>query len=200
MEMEILELGILHTNCYIVWDETTRDGVILDPGGQAKKVINRLGQLELAVRGIVLTHRHFDHVGAVAKLRETYGCPVYLPEGDVGLPSNLAGAPIPDAALYRDGDVLSFGSVTLHALCTPGHTPGSSCLRVGNWLFSGDTLFRGSCGRTDFPGGDWQEMYRSLYRLGTLEGDLFVYPGHGPATTLAQERENNPYLQEAMRR
>ncbi len=200
MEMEILELGLLHTNCYLIWDEKTLDGVLLDPGDQANKIIDRVAQLGFAVRGIVLTHRHFDHVGAVAKLREVYGCPVYAPAGDIGLPENLSGEPIPDAVLYHDGDALSFGSVTLDALCTPGHTPGSSCLRVGKWLFSGDTLFRGSCGRTDFPGGDWREMYRSLRRLGELEGDLFVYPGHGAATTLEQERQNNPYLQEAMRR
>ncbi len=200
MEMEILELGLLRTNCYLIWDDKTHDGVILDPGDQANKIMNRLGQLDFSVRGIVLTHRHFDHVGAVAQLREVYDCPVYAPAGDVDLPADLSGEPIPDAVLYQDGDVLSFGSVCLHALCTPGHTPGSSCLRVGNWLFSGDTLFRGSCGRTDFPGGDWREMYRSLKRLGALEGDLFVYPGHGEATTLEHERKNNPYLQEAMRR
>lgn len=200
MEMEILELGLLHTNCYLIWDDKTHDGVILDPGDQANKIMDRLGQLGFSVRGIVLTHRHFDHVGAVAQLREAYGCPVYAPAGDVDLPADLSGEPIPDAVLYQDDDVLSFGSVCLHALCTPGHTPGSSCLRVENWLFSGDTLFRGSCGRTDFPGGDWREMYRSLKRLGSLEGDLFVYPGHGEATTLEQERKNNPYLQEAMRR
>ena len=106
----------------------------------------------------------------------------------------------PRTVLRFKGDTLRFGPIALQAMNTPGHTPGSCCLQAGNWLFTGDTLFRGSCGRTDFPGGDWRQMIASLRRLGELEGDLYVYPGHGDASTLDHERRTNPYLREAMAR
>ena len=198
MQMDILQLGMLGTNCYVLWE----DGVcvLIDPGAGAQQLLRRLGELNVRLEAIVLTHGHYDHVGAVGELAEAAGCRVFLPAGDVSLPPSITSGPIPYTDLFEDGDVLRFGPIELQAMCTPGHTPGSSCLKTGNWLFTGDTLFRGSCGRTDLPGGDWVQMYASLRRLGKLEGDLYVYPGHGDASTLDHERLTNPYLREALAR
>ena len=198
MEMDILQLGLLGTNCYMLWE----DGVcvLIDPGAGAEQLLRRLGDLGVSLAAIVLTHGHYDHVGAVQALREATGCRVFLPEADTALPPSITDGPIAYTDLYRDGDTLRFGPIELDVILTPGHTPGSSCLKTGNRLFTGDTLFRGSCGRTDLPGGDWRQMYASLKRLGELEGDLYIYPGHGDASTLDLERRTNPYLREAMAR
>ena len=198
MQMDILQLGLLGTNCYLLWE----DGVcvLIDPGDGAELLLRRLRELDVRLAAIVLTHGHFDHVGAVNALRDATDCKVFLPSGDTELPDSLTGGPIAFTDLYGEGDTLRFGPIELRAMNTPGHTPGSCCLQTGNWLFTGDTLFRGSCGRTDFPGGDWVQMYASLKRLGQLEGDLYVYPGHGDATTLDYERRTNPYLREALAR
>ena len=148
----------------------------------------------------MLTHGHYDHVGAVQGLKDASGCRVFLPEADLALPPSITDGPIAYTDLYRDGDVLRFGPIELKALCTPGHTPGSSCLQTGNRLFTGDTLFRGSCGRTDLVGGDMEEELRSLRRLCSLEGDYEVYPGHMDSSTLARERLFNYYCRAAMSR
>ena len=198
MQMDIMQLGLLGTNCYLLWEDGT--AVLIDPGAGAEQLLRRLGELDVTLAAIVLTHGHFDHVGAVQDLREATGCKVFLPSADTSLPRNYTGGPIAYTDLYGEGDVLRFGPIEFQVMHTPGHTPGSCCLRAGSWLFTGDTLFRGSCGRTDFPGGDWVQMYHSLKRLGELEGDLYVYPGHGDASTLDHERRTNPYLREAMAR
>ncbi len=198
MEMDILQLGPLGTNCYLLWEDGSC--VLIDPGADAAQLLRRIAGLGVRLEGIVLTHGHYDHVGAVQALREATGCRVYLPDADAALPPSITDGPIAYTDLYADGDVLRFGPIELRAMRTPGHTPGSSCLRLGNRLFTGDTLFRGSCGRIDLPGGDWRQMYASLKRLGELEGDLYVYPGHGDASTLDRERRANPYLREAMAR
>ena len=198
MQMDILQLGLLGTNCYVLWEDGTC--VLIDPGAGEEQLLRRLKELDVRLEAIVLTHGHFDHVGAVKALRDATGCRVFLPDADTALPPSYTDGPIAYTDLYKDGDVLRFGPIMLEAMRTPGHTPGSSCLKTGNWLFTGDTLFRGSCGRTDFPGGDWVQMYDSLRRLGKLEGDFYVYPGHGDASTLDHERRTNPYLREAMAR
>ncbi len=192
MELDILPLGLLGANCYLLWEDG--DCVAIDPGGEAKRILARLGELGVTLRAIVLTHGHFDHVGAVGALREATGCRVYLPAPDTALPTQITAGPIPYTDLFNDGDTLRFGSIGLQAILTPGHTPGSSCLRAGSWLFTGDTLFRGSIGRTDLPCGDWEQMCDSIRKIAALEGDFYVYPGHGDATTLDRERAENPYF------
>lgn len=196
MQMESMELGLYRTNCYLLWE--TDQAVVIDPGYSAERIIDRISELKLTVCAIVLTHGHFDHVGAVAELKEKYGCPVYLSEQDSLLPKEITNGPIPYTNFVRDGDILRFHDVSFSVILTPGHTPGSVCLRTGNCLFTGDTLFRNSCGRTDLPGGSWKEMKDSLKRLGAIQDNLFVYPGHGDATTLNRERNQNPYLRGAM--
>ena len=192
MQMEAMELGLLRTNCYLIWDGDS--AIVLDPGYDAARICEWLQAKGLSLAAIVLTHGHFDHVGAVKALKAHYGCPVYLSEPDTHLPPALTDGAIAYTDTFRDGDALSFGSISLEVLLTPGHTPGSACLRLGHWLFTGDTLFRDTCGRTDFPGGNLEDMKKSLARLCALPGDYFVYPGHGDATTLARERKYNPCL------
>lgn len=198
MQMDILQLGLLGANCYLLWED--RDCAVIDPGGGAKQILSELDGRGLILRAICLTHGHFDHVGAVNELAQATGCRVFFPETDTVLPDRITSGPIAYTDLYSDGARICCGAIELTAIHTPGHTPGSSCLRTGNWLFTGDTLFRGSVGRTDLPGGDGQELAESLRRLCALEGDLFVYPGHGDATTLDRERKSNPYLRGAMER
>ena len=192
MQMDILQLGLLGANCYLLWDGN--DCVAIDPGGDAKRVLSRLGELGVSLRAVILTHGHFDHVGAAGQLAEATGCRVFLPAEDTALPPQITSGPIPYTDLFGDGDLMRFGTIELQAILTPGHTPGSSCLKTGNWLFTGDTLFRDSIGRTDLPCGDWNQMWDSLRRIASLEGDFYVYPGHGDATTLDRERTDNPYL------
>ena len=196
MQMEAMELGLLRTNCYLIWDGGS--AIAIDPGYDAARIIARLQELRQTLVGIVLTHGHFDHVGAVQGLKDAYACPVYLSEPDTHLPKEMTNGQIPYTNTFQEGDTLSFGAIRLKVLLTPGHTPGSACFRLGPWLFTGDTLFRDACGRTDFPGGSWREMKKSLQRLSALQEDYFVYPGHGDATTLEREKKYNPYLQEAL--
>ena len=196
MQMEVMELGLYQTNCYIVWEG--KDGIVIDPGYYAGRILDRLKELDVVPLAVVLTHGHFDHVGAVKELAQAYDCPVYLAEEDTKLPPEYTLGPIACTDFLRDADHLSFGPIDMKVLHTPGHTPGSMCLFVGDWIFSGDTLFRDTCGRVDLPGGDYREMYRSLRKLYELEGDYFVYPGHGDATTLERERKLNPYMRGAI--
>lgn len=196
MQMETMELGLYQTNCYMIWEGN--DGVVIDPGYNAGRILARLEELNVVPLAVILTHGHFDHVGAVKELVQAYGCPVYLAEGDTKLPPEYTLGPIPFTDFLSDGQTLSFGPIVMKVLHTPGHTPGSCCLQVGQWLFSGDTLFRDTCGRVDLPGGDYREMYRSLRKLYELQGDYSVYPGHGEATTLERERKLNPYMRGAI--
>lgn len=199
MKFESMELGLYQTNCYIIWDEQTRDCAVIDPGDEPERLLRRLEQLELKPQAILLTHAHFDHTGAVDALRRSFGCRVLLCRDDRNLVNPVPTVSLADAELFGEGDELTVGTLHFAVLQTPGHTPGSVCLRIENCLFTGDTLFRGSCGRTDLPMGDWTQMLQSLRRLGELQEDLYVYPGHGDASTLAREQRTNPYLREAMR-
>ena len=194
MKYKTLPLGSYQTNCYLCWDEETRRCVIIDPGYTPEVVVQAMQALGLTAAMIFLTHGHFDHVGGVRPLYQALNIPVYLCEKDADLPEELTAGPLCYTAEYGEGDVIRLDSLSFEVLQTPGHTPGSVCLRCGDVLFSGDTLFSGSCGRTDFPGGSWQEMMASLKRLAALPGDCTVLPGHGPATTLEEERRFNPYM------
>ncbi len=193
MKIYTLPLGQLETNCYLVADG---DGVaaVIDPAAAPERILQTARESSLTIQAILLTHGHFDHVGAIAGLTQALRCPVWMHENELTLPEYLTDGPLYYTDGYGEGDTVTVGKLNFTVLHTPGHTPGSVCLRCGDALFSGDTLFAGSCGRTDFSGGSGSEMCRSLRRLAQLPGDLAVYPGHGEATTLARERRENPYL------
>ena len=201
MEIKHIYIPSVYTNCYLLVDEDSGALAVIDPGDDISDTLLRLcSDNGWTLRGVFLTHGHYDHVGGVTALRRAFpDVPVYLhPEDTNGTDSLLPTASLGPLALWRGGDVVSLGSLQVEVLHTPGHTRGSVTLRCRDALFTGDTLFAGSCGRTDFPGGSDGQMMESLRRLGELEGDLRVFPGHGDATTLDREREISPYLREAM--
>ena len=201
MLIKTLVVGQIETNCYVVTDEATLDCVVIDPGDESNTIMNYLEENKLKCRAVFLTHAHFDHVSAANAVLEETGAPLYICEKE--LPVVKSGASgrfrLPeDVRYYKDGDEIEISGLKFKVLETPGHTPGGVSLVCGDALFSGDTLFRGSCGRTDFPGGDYRAMLRSLGRLGKLEGNYQVYPGHEQPTNLDFERRFNPYMQQGM--
>ena len=202
MKIQTLQVGPIGTNCYILSDPAAAVCAVIDPGGDASRVAAAVKGSGCAPCAILLTHGHYDHTSAVAALREQWpDIPVYLSRldqaGDNPYLRELF-PPVAGAADYGEGDTIAVGTLTVEVLATPGHSEGSVTLRCGDALFCGDTLFAGSCGRTDFPGGSMKKMLSSLRRLGRLEGDPAVYPGHMEPSTLERERMYNPYLQQAM--
>ena len=208
MTISRLILGPLQTNCYIVSDR--QRCIVVDPADQAADILSHALDYGLTIEKIVLTHGHFDHMLALERLREATGAPLCIHSADNGLltdpAGNLSGNPAfrffggektyrPAEILLEEGDTISVGQASLTVLHTPGHTRGSICLACGTDMITGDTLFAGSMGRIDFPGGSDQDMLSSLQRLAGLETDYTIYPGHGPSSTLEKERKTNPYLQ-----
>ncbi len=194
LQIHTLPLGDYQTNCYILHQEGNRDCVVIDPGYEPEIILSYLREKDLTLQAILLTHGHFDHVGAVRELAAQTDCRVYLNPKDLSMPPMLTAGPLYYTNSYGEGDQLDIAGLSFRVLETPGHTPGSVCLITENNIFSGDTLFCGSCGRTDLPGGDYRAMKESLKRLSALREDYAVYPGHGSNTTLAWEQKTNPYL------
>ena len=204
MNVTYFSVGGLGTNCYIVSDDSGR-AAIIDPGGDAQRILDAVQVNNLTVDYILLTHAHFDHIMAVEELSEAMGAQILVGAGDAPMlydaQLNLSAMVFPSQAvevtahrLLFDRETIHIGNTELTVMETPGHTRGSVCYVGDGVLFSGDTLFAGSIGRTDLPGGDMSVLRRSLARLASLDGDLTVYPGHGEETTLAFEKEANPYL------
>lgn len=202
IKVETLTLGNYQTNTYIVHDSESRTCAIIDPGFEARTILKKVADLGLTVDAILLTHGHFDHVGAVEEIVEATGCKLWMSESDWSQFPNpvtayfypLANCDFTEVHFCEEDEHIHAGGLTFVTWQTPGHTWGSVCYVCEDALFSGDTLFAGSCGRIDLPGGDRDAMLRSLERLAEAEGDYTVYPGHGPKTTLATERMLNPYL------
>ncbi len=189
---ETFPLGDYQTNCYLVRQAGQTQCVLIDPGYAADFLLDTLNAKELELSAIALTHGHFDHVGAVRDLAAETGCRVYLSGDELSLPPAITAGRLYYTDLYTDR--FTAAGIPFTVLKTPGHTPGSVCLRTGSLLFSGDTLFAGSCGRTDLPGGNPADMRASLKLLAAIPENLTVYPGHGEATTLDAEKRYNPYL------
>ena len=198
-------VGPIMTNCYILCDETAKVCAVIDPGDEPKRIEAMIASCGCSPVMILLTHGHFDHCTGVAGLLEKWpDLPVYIHEADV---TDSSGGELTFRRLdeknqryYHEGDTLTVGGLTLRVMETPGHSRGSVCLLVEGQgvIFSGDTLFRGNCGRCDFPGGDYRAMLRSLARLGRLEGQYQVYPGHEAATDMEYERKYNPYMKQGL--
>jgi hydroxyacylglutathione hydrolase len=212
MILESFPVGPLRCNCTILGDEVTHEAIIVDPGDNIPEILSRLAKHGLTLRQIVITHAHIDHIGGAAQLKKATGAPVFLNQKDLGLLSIMEvqagwlGVPTPEVAppdaSADDGLAIGFSTLPAEVLHTPGHTPGSICLffPAQQLLLAGDTLFAGSIGRTDLPGGDGRQILRSLRdRLLVLPDATRVLPGHGVETTIGEERQSNPFLQPGFR-
>ncbi len=205
LHIETLPLGDYQTNTYIVWEEGASTCAIIDAGYEAQTILRRVQALGLRVDAILLTHGHFDHVGAVEQIVTQTGCALWMSQSDWSLFPNpvnnyffpLANCDFTEVQFIADGEIIHAGGTAFTAIHTPGHTAGSMCFVCENALFSGDTLFARSCGRTDLPTGDANALRGSLERLSKIEDDLRVYPGHGVSTDLRTEKKYNPYMPHA---
>lgn len=204
MKITTFVMGVVGTNCYIVHDDK-KNAVIVDCTGEAELYIKFIEENSLNVTHVLLTHGHFDHISCVDEMKKRYKCKVVLAEIEKEFLKNVTlncssfggvDVIISDADIYvTEGDEIITGDLDFKVIMTPGHTVGSVCYIIDNVIFSGDTLFQGSCGRTDLPTGNWETISKSLHRLRDLDGDYTVYSGHGMITTLDAERHSNPYMQ-----
>jgi len=205
MEFITLVVGPLETNCYLVFCPDTRECLIIDPGAEPEKIIRAIKENNLQPIGIINTHGHVDHVGGNLEIKNKFTVPLYLHQADLRLLQQAhrgelsfflqaKPSPPPDESL-EDGQEIVFGQSRLTVLHTPGHTPGSVSLFGDGLLFSGDTLFNGGVGRTDLPGGDWTALRKSIKeKILALPDETEVLPGHGPKTTVGQEKADNPFI------
>jgi glyoxylase-like metal-dependent hydrolase (beta-lactamase superfamily II) len=206
---EILPVGPLQCNCSVIGDEASREAIVIDPGDDIQDVLALVRKHQLQVKQIVITHAHIDHVGGAMKLRAATGAPILLNQNDYALLKMLdvqaawIGVATPERVEIDQNlahaDTVKAGSLSAQVLHTPGHTEGSVCLYfpAEKKLIAGDTLFAGSIGRTDLPGGSYEKILHSLHqRVLALPDETVVIPGHGPVTTIGEERESNPFLQE----
>ena len=200
---KIVESG-MGENTYIVGDNNTKKCIVVDPGARFIDIMNFVKKSDLSIEYIVLTHGHGDHITNVLALKEATGAKIVAHEDEreilndkrknlsASLPSNTVEL---DADIYvKDNDILKVGDMKLKFIHTPGHTPGSMCIKIGNHMLTGDTLFAGSIGRTDFYGGDYKKMEKSLKKLGKHDDDITIYPGHGPSSKLKTEKMTNPFM------
>ncbi len=204
MIVEKLVVGPFASNCYIVGSQSNKEGMIIDPGDEAKQILKRVKDLGLDIKFIVLTHGHIDHTGALKEVKEATGAEVAVHGDDAkSLNNQLVAiafglsypAPPPPDRLLKGGDSIDVGDLHFEVLHTPGHTPGGICLLGQGVVFSGDTLFNYGVGRTDLPGGSSSQLMNSIQtKLMTLPDNTVVYPGHGSDTTIGAEREGNPFL------
>ena len=200
MIFDTIPVGPIGTNCYLIGDEAAGVCAVVDPGAEPEKILDMVRRSGLKLEKVFLTHGHYDHVGAADALAAA-GAAVYIHPADANQGDARLFPPLSSAFRpFEDNSSLSVGSLTVEVLHTPGHSAGSVTLLTEDVMLCGDTLFTGSCGRWDLTGGDYEALQRSLARLGRLEGDYKVCPGHGPLSTLARERQTNPYMRQAISR
>ncbi len=186
--------GSLYTNCYMVWGKSSETCVLIDPGFDPEQILEQVRGVGKKVEAIFLTHTHHDHVFGVKQIAALTGCRVYVCREELSIKHRVTSGDICATNFYADGDEVVGADITFRVMQTPGHTAGSVCLITAGAIFSGDTLFAGTCGRTDLASGDPAQMRRSLARLSAIEGNYKVFPGHGQATDLDSERRLNPYM------
>jgi glyoxylase-like metal-dependent hydrolase (beta-lactamase superfamily II) len=208
MRVVTIPVGALQSNCYLVADSETREAVVIDPGDESTIILEQIDQNNLIIQAILLTHAHFDHIMAVRPVRDALNIPIYMHQDDAYIYDHvetlaahfgiMAEPPVPVDRYFEENDTIDFGSISISVISTPGHSPGGvSFLITGapSHVFSGDTLFSGSIGRTDLPGGDSNLLLQSIHeKLIVLDDTTIVYPGHGPASTIGTEKRSNPYL------
>lgn len=206
MILKGLEINTVGVNCYIVGCEETREVAVIDPGGNPRSILSFLEQEGLKAVYIINTHGHVDHIGGNRGVKDATGAEILIHEADAKMLTNavanfsfLFGGKVtspPADRLLKEGDIIKIGNtVELEVIHTPGHSPGSICLKTGDIIFVGDTLFQGSVGRTDFPGGSHKQLITNIKeKLLCYDDDVICYPGHGPATTIGFERQYNPFL------
>ena len=201
MLIKTLPVGQLETNCYVVTDETSMDCAVIDPGDESNAILNYLEEHKMTCRAILITHGHWDHTGAANAIVEETGADLYIHQLDTTsdpMEARYKYLASDNTRFYDEGDEIHIGSLVFRVMFTPGHSPGGVTLVCEDAVFCGDTLFRGSCGRTDLPGGDINEELRSILRICKLPGEYDIYPGHMDSTTLERERNFNYYCRQAL--
>ena len=201
MLIKTLPVGQLETNCYVVTDETSMDCAVIDPGDESNAILNYLEEHKMTCRAILITHGHWDHTGAANAIVEETGADLYIHQLDTTsdpMEARYKYLASDNTRFYDEGDEILSGSLVFRVMFTPGHSPGGVTLVCEDAVFCGDTLFRGSCGRTDLPGGDINEELRSILRICKLPGEYDIYPGHMDSTTLERERNFNYYCRQAL--
>ena len=198
MKVKVFVVGMLSTNCYVVHDEKTKAAIIIDPGfdspSEAKQILAYIDKEALEVKFVVNTHGHDDHIGGNNYLKKKYNVPICIHKQDAETANDVDAEATPANVLLNEDDTIEFGDAKLTVMHTPGHTRGSICLLGETMIFTGDTLFAGGIGRTDFLGGSDRDMKLSLERLQRLPEGLVVYSGHGPSSTIGTEKRSNPFL------
>jgi hydroxyacylglutathione hydrolase len=200
-----LEVGPIMANCFILGCESTKEAAVIDPGDDADRILMELAKSELKVKYLINTHGHFDHVSANKRMKEVTGAQIAIHPDDEPMLEELSRSAMmfglsaenspPADVVLKHGDTISFGQITLEVIHTPGHSRGGICLYTKGHLFAGDTLFAGSIGRTDLPGGDYDTLISSIKNnLLGLDDDTIVYTGHGPETTIGREKQTNPFI------
>ncbi|ACI20876.1 MULTISPECIES: MBL fold metallo-hydrolase [Thermodesulfovibrio] len=209
MKIKKFEVGPLFVNCYIIYDERTKEAVVIDPGDEPDLILDFIKEENLNLKYILCTHGHFDHIGSVKELRDETGAKVVLHEKDIEIYRNspqiamqffgieIEPQPEPDI-LIKNGEILNTGNIQLTVIHTSGHSPGSVCFYTDGYIFTGDTLFAGSVGRTDIIGGSMNELLNSLKKIASLPDETIVFPGHGPKTKIGIEKKTNPFYHEVI--
>lgn len=205
--MKIIRIpaGIYAANCYIIYSESTKDGIVIDPGGDADNIMSFIERESLKIKSIVLTHGHGDHIGGVIELKKALEADVMIHEEDVELlidgnknlstTMSMGSVEIQPDRLLNGGDIIGFGNLKAEVIHTPGHTKGGICLKIGDNIITGDTLFAGSIGRTDLLGGDYETIIKSIKEKIMIHQDsIEIFPGHGGSSTIGRERTTNPFL------
>lgn len=206
LNVKSIVVGPIQTTCYVIWDESTGAGAVIDPGGQLEDIKQMVDESGCKIEWILLTHGHFDHVFYAGDLAELYDAKVGMSPADITLIGDTleiaemyydmdSYSPVMPSDLLNDGDTIQLGSTTITVISTPGHSLGGLCFMADNKVFCGDTIFAGGIGRTDFTGGSYEQLEESIsQKIYSLDDDIVLYPGHGPSTTVGREKKTNPYI------